>query len=119
MHLYKLEEIAKKYGILYTIVVQLDDDTLDIIGDRDKLKYDDIVKLYFDDINSIKHLNKSLEGQLMPRLLSQGEIACIICKPNDNIIISMFFDESKSSFDAVDLSEDVNQDIEELWGGKY
>lgn len=119
MHLNKVEEIIKKYDILYTIVVQLDDGRIDTIGDRNKLKYDDIVSMYFDNINSIKNLSQSLEGQLMPRLLSQGEIACIICKPNDNTIISMFFNEGESSFDAIDLSEDVNQDIKELWGKNY
>ena len=43
--------------------------------------------------NSVENLLKSLNGQLLPRIWTQGNTKCVICQPNDEQIVALFYDK--------------------------
>lgn len=42
--------------------------------------------------SSIDRLLESLEGQIFPRIWGQGNTKCVFCKPNNEEIVALFFD---------------------------
>ena len=41
---------------------------------------------------SVEKLNNGIQDQIMPRVWSQGNAKCIVCKPNERYLIALFFD---------------------------
>ena len=41
---------------------------------------------------SVESLMANVEGQILPRILGQGNSKCVLCKPNDEVIVALFYD---------------------------
>lgn len=41
---------------------------------------------------SVEKLQNSIQNQIMPRIWSQGNTKCVVCKPNESYLIALFFD---------------------------
>lgn len=115
MHLEKLKNIIKENEISYCVVANLNTNLIDKIGDVSELDYKDLVEQLFGNIQQIKTLNDSLEGQLLPRSWKQGNIRCLVCKPKDSIIIGLFYNESRSFMESIHFGDNVTKIIENLW----
>lgn len=110
-----IDKFMKNHGIAYAIVTNLDSGLIETLGNISDLAYDDLVKQLFADFNSIKSLNKSLEGQMMPQIWSQGEVRCIVIKPTVNIIIGLLYNEHRPPFESIDFVDEVNNELLKCW----
>ncbi|MBC2582761.1 hypothetical protein [Clostridium sp. DJ247] len=115
MYKIKLKDVLEKYKIIYCIVAHLDKGLIETLGNKEELAYQGLLKTHFYDIETIQSLDKFLEGQSKPKLFRQGEVACIICKPDNNVIIGLLYHEYREFPEYFKWSKEVNQEIEAIW----
>lgn len=113
----KIKELMDNNNILFSVIANLDNDQVKMLGHKEKLNRIDLVNSLFGDKNSIKALNDSLEGQLMPRIWGQGEVSCIVCKPVNNILVGLFFHDTREPIETYRFSKEMNKQIELIWNG--
>jgi len=101
--------------ITFAVVASLDKGTVETVGDRKDLPSDDIVNQYFGDAETIGALNRSLEGQLMPRMISQGEVSCIVCKPSPDTIIGLLYTDDRNVVEKYRWSKKLNTELLKIW----
>jgi hypothetical protein len=111
----KISELMKNNNILYSVIANIDNGQVETLGNKDKLKYVDLINTLFGDEDSIKALNASLEGQLMPRTWGQGEVSCIVCKPTSNTLVGLCYHENREPIESYRFSKDINKQIELIW----
>lgn len=115
MYIQKLKELVNKNEISYCIVVNLDTNSIDKIGDATVLEYKGLVEQLFGSIQQIKLLNDSLVGQQLPRSWKQGKVKCLVCKPNSNIIVGLFYNERRSFIESIDFGNEIARKIDSIW----
>lgn len=49
--------------------------------------------------SNIDNLVASLDGQILPRIWVQGNTHCVICKPNSNQLVALFYDNCMDAKD--------------------
>ena len=111
----KFNELLTKYNIIYTIIFDLDNESFKYIGDKQKLKYKGLVENLFGDANKAIKLNNSLDREIMPQSWKQGELTSLVLKPEDNIIIGMFYEDNLEIFESYNLQEKINNEVMVLW----
>ena len=111
----EITRIMSEHQLIYAIVTDLDSGRVDTFGDKTKLKYKGLVQTLFGDGDSIRDLNTSLEGQMMPRTWGQGEDACVVCKPAESIIVGLFYHEQRELAEAYHFSQELDAQIGEVW----
>ncbi len=111
----EITRIMSEHQLIYAIVADLDSGKVDNFGDQTKLKYKGLVQTLFGDGDSIRDLNTSLEGQMMPRTWGQGEDTCVVCKPAECIIVGLFYHEQREPAEAYHFSQELKAQIGEVW----
>lgn len=101
--------------ISYCVVVNLNNDSIDKIGDVTELEYKDLVEQLFGSIQQIKLLNDSLVGQQLPRSWKQGKVKCLVCKPKDTIIVGLFYNEKRPFIESIDFGNEIMVKIYNIW----
>lgn len=76
--------------------------------------YQDIIYNILDN-KDLKIYDEFLEGQLLPRICSQGKTKCIYCKPNENKIICLFYDFREEYGDNYFYAKELNKKIENFY----
>lgn len=109
-----LKSFMSKNDIMYLVLVDIKDATLEEFGDKEKLSYDGILKSYFYDMETIYRLNSLLSNELIPKVFRQGELACCVSKPNPSTIIGMFYNESRDAVESYKWSKFINQELLEI-----
>lgn len=112
----KLKELAKENDIIYTVLAKVDSNEVEIFGNKGKLEYTSLIDKLFGDRESIKNLNQSLEGQIMPRIWKQGKVNGIVCKPDVDTLIGLFYHEERDVVASFKFSKNINSSINKLWG---
>ena len=114
-----LSDLISEFGIIVAVVASLDDGAVEMIGKRENLAHDDLVKQLFGDEETTAALNRSLEGRMLPRMWSQGEVSCVICKPSDEILVGLLYhdDGARDVFEEHRWSSELNGRILGLWNG--
>jgi len=102
-----------KYEIIYSVIANLKLDTLTSIGWRYKLPYQGLLDLFHDE-ESVKSLNDSLVGEIMPQAMRQGELKCLICKPKNDILIGLFYVEKRDVGDAYIFGKKLNDELSQI-----
>ncbi len=115
MKLNKLKELMYKNNISYAIVSSISTGILENIGTTDELQYDTIVNQLFGDYEQIKILDESLKGQKMPRSWGQGDTICLVCKPNLDVLIALFYNEHRHILESVKFGEKMANEIDCIW----
>ncbi len=115
MILDKFEILMNENSILYAIVTSFDKKTIENIGSIEKLKYDDLVSQMFNNYNQIKILNESLKEQKLPRSWSQGDTVCVVCKPNDEVLVALFYNEYRPILESVQFGRKIAEEIDLIW----
>lgn len=110
-----LKDILYKNEIIYCVVTNLKKGTIETFGNKDELEYQGLLKTNFYDMDTINSLNNSLEGQELPKLFRQGKVACIIFKPNNNVIVGMLYHEKREFREYCNWSKEINKEVERLW----
>jgi hypothetical protein len=104
----KIQELITSKGIDYCIISYLNNNEIKILGEMNNLKEKDLPKQLFGDLDAINNLNNSLIGQEMPVTWKQGEVKGIVCKPKEDVIIGLFYNEHRSLFDSIDFCNEIN-----------
>lgn len=96
-----LELIDKKmneYGIQYACIATIDGSVFYSLGDNQLLEYPDFPKRFFDTKMEIDILVNYLEGNLLPRMISQGNVRSIMgFSESKDFVFSLFLN---SKYDA-------------------
>ena len=114
MDISRFEKFLSKNDITFGVIAYLEDNEvkkLDKFGDINLLIEHSIVDKLVGDIQSTNNLNKSLDGQILPQIWGQGKVAALIFKPNNNIIIGLFYEESRSAIEQYKWSKVLNSEI--------
>ena len=65
--------------------------------------------------NSVENLVESLNGQLLPRIWTQGNTKCAICQPNDEQIVALFYDKCMDAKDNYFYAKQLDSQLKELF----
>lgn len=112
----KLNEIMLNNNIAFSVVANLDDNNIENIGNKTELEYHSLVENLFGNIEHIHALNDSLKGQIMPQSWKQGNVKCLVCKPADNVIVGLFYNEERTTIESYRFGKTLNDIIKGAWG---
>ena len=88
----KIDEFIEKNDIAIFVKVDLRNKRFEIIKkDVDLESYDLFEQLII--LGSTEKLKASLEGQLLPRIWTQGNTKCVLCQPNNELMVAIFYDK--------------------------
>ena len=63
---------------------------------------------------SVDNLMKSIEGQILPAIWTQGNTKCIVCRPHKNMIVVLFYDSYLDVKDEYYHAKELDSLIKEL-----
>ncbi len=107
----KYSEIISKHNLCMLAIGCIKTGKCEVIYPRGEPVESGLLPHLFGDAQTISSLNESLDGQLMPTIWSQGNMSCIVCKPDEERIIGAFTTEERSVVDKYKWSKELNQDI--------
>ncbi|MBE5954662.1 MAG: hypothetical protein E7257_11015 [Lachnospiraceae bacterium] len=85
-----INDFIEKYDIAIVAQANLNNNKTIIIKNDVQLEsYDLFEQLIL--FGSIDNLIESVKGQIMPRIWAQGNTKCVICQPNDEQIVVLFY----------------------------
>ncbi|MEH7355163.1 hypothetical protein V7150_16520 [Neobacillus drentensis] len=112
----RLIEIVNQNNIIYTVVANMENDEVESIGEISELEYSSIAKNLFGDKQSIENLFISLKGQMLPRTWRQGRVSAVVCNPNKDIVVGLFYHENADDPIAkYRYAKNLNMMIEDIW----
>jgi hypothetical protein len=111
-----LAEFIARNNIIACVVVFPDSGEKLAFGDRSLLESDYAVRTLFDDL-SVEEISDHLRGQLLPRMVQQGKVCGVICKPIENAIIGMYYHDERDVVHRYHFSKSLEAEIKALWTG--
>lgn len=90
-------QVIDEQEFIFGIIASSSGEEILRYGDIDALQWKDLVKSLFGDVDAIVRLNKSLEGQILPQVYSQGDVRCAILKPKEELLIGLFDQSGKDT----------------------
>ena len=64
--------------------------------------------------NNIDNLMASVNGQILPRIWSQGNTKCVICQPKDEEIVALFYDTYMDAKDNYFYAQQLDLLLKEI-----
>jgi len=113
--LQKFGEFLKENSVNYAIIVDLEKASLIPVGSSESLLFDGMIKTNFYDIETALVLNDFLKTQYMPKVFKQGEVMCVITKPNDDYIIGLFYHDDRKAKEVFQRTEYLNERAKDFW----
>lgn len=111
----KFDKYLKENNINYAIIVDIVNACLISVGNSDTLLFDGMIKTNFYDMKTALVLNEFLKTQYMPKVFKQGEVLCVIIKPNDDYIIGLFYHDNSEANEVFQRTEHLNVQTKEFW----
>ena len=109
-----ISDFIEKNDIAILAKADLGNQRFDIIKKDVELEsYDLFEQLIL--FNSVENLMKSLSGQLLPRIWTQGNTKCVICQPNDEQIVALFYDNCMDAKDNYFYAKQLDSQLKELF----
>lgn len=109
-----LSELMDRHDIMVVVILTIDTGEKEIVGDRTALESDYVVRTLFDDL-SAKQVQEYLEGQILPRMAQQGKVCGVICQPNENVVVGLYYHDERGVFQRAETSEIIDKEIRDLW----
>lgn len=106
-----LERYVTENEVVYLILVDLKKNVIKEYGDKNKLLYKGLIKTNFYDIDSIHELNNNISGEKLPKILKQGEVVCLIGKPEASSIVGIFYHEHREPFEFVKWTKNLYENF--------
>lgn len=110
-----LEEFVTKHKIMYAVVIDLINYVQYSLGNKNDLTYEGLYNSLFYNTQSIITLNESLKGQIMPQSWKQGDLKCLVVKPNETILVGLFYIDVPNTVDSYKLAKQINNELVELF----
>ncbi len=60
-------------------------------------------------------LCESIDGQILPRIWTQGNTKCIVCKPNNEQLVALFYDNNMNATDNYFHAKELNLLLKEIF----
>ncbi|MCA9040110.1 MAG: hypothetical protein KDA65_07185 [Planctomycetaceae bacterium] len=105
MSLESLRTTLEGLNVSFAVIAELLSGEIQFYGDRQMIGDPHLIEALFGDNSAIQTLNKSLEGQLLPQIWSQGKITCVVCKPTENIIVGLFHSDHRTAVEHYQWSK--------------
>jgi len=119
MILKNLKEFVKKNDIMYTVVVDLEKFEKFSFGKKKKIENDSLYNSLFGDEYCISRLDSILREQNIPQSWEQGNINCLVMKPEDNVIVGLFYSDKYDSVESYRFAKEINTAVSGLWQLKH
>ena len=108
-----LNEFMKKNNIVIVAKANLQEKSFEIIKNNLELEsYDLFEQLIL--FGSIDNLMEAIEGQILPRIWTQGNTRCIVCRPRQNQIIALFYDSTLTVKDEYYHAKELDTLLKQL-----
>lgn len=107
----KFIDFTVKNRIIYAVIVNLDTRTFISTGWKYELPYEGLLKSLFNDEETVKKVNDSLKGQIMPQSMAQGDLNCALCKPKDNILVGLFYIDKREPSESYEYSRQLDNEL--------
>jgi len=105
------KDLLKVLNVPLAAVVDLLSGEVKFIGDPKAVENTDLILTLFADRETINSLNRSLEGQVLPRVWSQGGVSCVLCKPNSETIVGLFITDELDAVQRYHWSKKTDEMI--------
>lgn len=106
-----LYRVLESLKVPLAVIADLPSGEVQFIGEREAMGNTDLISTLFADSETIESLNRSLEGQILPRTWNQGKVSCIVCKPADETIVGLFATDELDAVQQYHWSRKTDQAI--------
>ena len=108
-----LNEFMEKNNIVIVAKANLQGKSFEIIkNDLELESYDLFEQLIIH--GSVENLMENIEGQILPRIWTQGNTRCIVCRPDPNQIVALFYDNSLNVKDEYYHAKELDTLLKQL-----
>ena len=108
----KLIEVRlKEWDIPFAIIADLETGDTIRIGCSAGFGFIDLENNLFRDADTVFATGRSIEGQILPRTWSQGDISCFLCKVNEKTIVGLFCSDRLGPVEKYHWSKQLNSQI--------
>jgi len=105
-------------GVPFAVIAHLATGELVSVGDSRAVAGDDLFNSLFLDFECVSALNRSLQGQLLPRTWSQGKVSCIVCKPEEDVIVGLFSLNERDPVAQYHWTKKLGNEVTAFWQGR-
>jgi|ERR1051325_2288699 hypothetical protein len=109
-----LHDLMSRKGILAAVVVSLESGEKAVLGNRASLESDYALRTLFDDL-AVTEIEKYLEGQILPRIVQQGKVCGVICKPGGKAIVGLYYHDQRDVVQRYQFSKELDAEVCALW----
>lgn len=95
----KLQHCAKLAEFSFGVAARCDGTVVAIEGSLTAAGADGLYDALFGDREAIVDLCASLDGQLEPRIWSQGRVRCAVYRPEPGVVLGVFVESDKTNAD--------------------
>lgn len=106
-----LNNVLDELKVSFAVVADLLSGEIKLIGDPDVVGNTDLIAALFADSETVESLNRSLEGQILPRIWGQGKVSCIVCKPTEKTIVGLFVIDKRDAVQKYHWSKKADEAI--------
>ncbi len=107
----EFDEFLQLNSIIYAVVLSTDGVRWEEYGNKEKVKYKGIVNQYFPGPIIAKSLNEMLSESILPQVVTQGEVACMLFKPVPNLIVGLFLESHEGVIERAKRSRALNDQL--------
>ena len=111
MNIRVLEEQLKVWKIPLAVVADVETGDTIRLGSSTGLGVDDLLNNLFRDADAVLTTARSLEGQLLPRTWIQGNVSCVVCKPNETTMVGLFCIDQRNPVEMYHRSKALNSQV--------
>lgn len=112
-----LEERLKEWNVPFAIIADVETGHTIRVGSSTGMGYDDLENTLFRDAETVLATSRSLEGQILPRMWSQGNVSCYVCKPNSQTIVGLFCSDQRNPVEKYHWSKKLNTRVADAFVG--
>ena len=110
-----LEQLLASNGVPFAIVANVVTGETYRVGDPTGFGFDDLVNSLFADFDCVLATYRSVQGQLLPRMWSQGDVECVICRPTSDVLIGLFCKTERSPLEHFRWAKDLDAELSAIW----
>lgn len=104
-------KVLESLNVALAVVADLQSGEVRFIGEQEAMGNTDLISTLFANRETIESVDRSLEGQVLPRVWNQGNVCCIVCKPANQTIVGLFATDELDTVQLYRWSREADQAI--------
>ena len=109
----KMEDLFRGRGVLYALVCSREGERLFEFGDARSLPYRGLLERFFLGAGSFQLLFDYLDNSILPQVVSQGELSCVLTVLPSGVVVGAFVMEGPGVGDIHAWAEDLEMELQE------